>query len=66
MNPSRRALLASFLTAPAAVKLGRWVKPVPWVSVPVRTWTVRKFAFAIPLPPESAKYYWPENTTPGV
>ncbi len=29
MNPSRRALLASFLAAPVAVRLGRWVKPAP-------------------------------------
>jgi hypothetical protein len=26
---SRRALLASFLAAPVAVRLGRWVKPGP-------------------------------------
>jgi hypothetical protein len=33
MNPSRRAILASFLAAPAAVKLGRWVKPAPFTVV---------------------------------
>lgn len=32
MNPSRRALLASFLAAPVAVRMGRWVKPAPVVS----------------------------------